>query len=103
MDGRVDRVAARRRGRARAVATPCGALDASRRVKRRRVVAAQRRDLDHITGMGRMDELAAADVDALVARSGEEDEVAGLELADGDGGAHRRLRVRAVRQRDADL
>src|SRR5436190_21698337 len=53
--------------------------------------------------MRSVDELAAADVDADVAGACEEDEVAGLELADRYRRAHRKLRVRAVRHRDADL
>src|ERR687887_3236 len=50
-----------------------------------------------------MDELPPADVDALVARAGEEDEVARLELAYRNRRTHAELGVRAVRQRDADL
>src|SRR5439155_25342126 len=47
--------------------------------ERRRVPAAEAGDLDDVSGMRRVDELAAADVDPDVARAGEEDEVAGLE------------------------
>src|SRR3954451_8566783 len=46
----------------------------------RRVPAAEARDLDHVTGVRRVDELSAPDVDPFVAEPVEEDEVAGLEL-----------------------
>ena len=46
----------------------------------RRVPAGHARDLHDVAGVRRVDELAAADVDADVAETVEEDEVAGLEL-----------------------
>src|SRR5579884_3304653 len=60
-------------------------------------------DLDDVAGLRRVDELAAADVDADVAEAVEEDEVAGLELVARDGNAHRPLCSGVVRQGDADL
>ena len=53
--------------------------------------------------MRRVDELAAADVDADVAEAVEEDEVAGLEIAARHRHAHVPLGARVVRKRDADL
>jgi hypothetical protein len=53
--------------------------------------------------MGRVDELAAADVDADVAETVEEDEVAGLEIRLRDRDADAVLRVARVRQADAHL
>src|SRR5205807_5936738 len=78
-------------------------LDAAAAGELGRVPAGQRRDLDDVARVGRVDELAAADVDADMARTGEEDEIAGLQLADRHRRAHAVLRVRAVRQRNADL
>src|SRR5690348_5965280 len=53
--------------------------------------------------MRRMDELAAADVDADVTRTCEEEEVARLELAHRNGRPHPDLGVRTVWKRDPDL
>src|SRR5262249_36134479 len=99
----VARAAARGRGRAGDVACPGGPLEAPRRVERRRVVAAERRDLHDVAGVWRMDELAAADVDPDMAGAGEEDEVTRLELADRHRRPHTSLCIAAVGQRDADL
>src|SRR5205085_8572733 len=78
-------------------------LDAAGSDVRRGVPAGDRRDLDDVAGVRRVDEAVAADVDADMAEPVEEDEVAGLEIAPRDRGTHPVLRVRAVRQRDADL
>src|SRR6185312_1054757 len=91
------------RGRALAVAAARGALDAPAAGEVRRVVAGERRDLDHVAGMRRVDELPTADVDPDVAGTSEEHEVARLQLADRNRSAHAELRIRAVRERDADL
>src|SRR4029077_16746207 len=71
--------------------------------ERRRVPAAQRGDLDPVARVGRVNERATADVDADVPEAVEEDEVSRLELAHRDRAAVAVLRVRAVRERDADL
>src|SRR4029077_20953786 len=85
----------RRRGRALAVLAARGALDAPAACEIRRVVAGERRNLDHVAGVRRVDELPAADVDPDVAGTGEEHEVAGLQLTDRNRSAHTELRIRA--------
>src|SRR5919201_6821705 len=92
-----------RRGRLIPVEGRQAVLDAPRSDVRRGVPAGHAGDLHDVAGVRRVDEGAAADVDAHVTESVEEDEVAGLELVAGDGCAHPVLRVRAVRQRDPDL
>src|SRR5436305_14561896 len=69
----------------------------------RRVPAGERGDLDHVARVRRVDEAPAADVDADMSEPVEEDEVAGLELRHRDRAAVAVLRVRAVREGDADL
>src|SRR5919198_2259571 len=61
------------------------------------VPAADARDLDDVAGVRGVDELTAADVDADVARTGEEHEITGLQVVDSDRRAHPELSVRAVR------
>ena len=62
-----------------------------------------RGDLHDVAGVRSVDELAAADVDADVAETVEEDEVARLELIVGHGNAHAVLRIARMRERHADL
>src|SRR3954451_5395238 len=66
-------------------------------------IAVEIRDLDDIAGVRGVDELAAADVHALVVVAVEEDEVAGLEVRAVDRRAHAVLRGGVVRERDPDL
>src|SRR5436190_20915694 len=77
--------------------------DAARADVRRRVPAADARDLHDVTGVRGVDELIAADVDADVTQTVEEDKVAGLEVASADRNADVPLRAGVVRQRGADL
>ena len=71
--------------------------------RRRRSIAVQQRDLDHVAGVRGVDELSPADVDADVSEPVEEDEVAGLQVGERDGCAVSELRGGVVRERDADL
>src|SRR5437773_5937337 len=87
----------------RTVASDLRPLDAASTYVRRGIPTADAGDLDDVAGVGRMNERAAADVDADMPEAIEEDEVAGLELVTRDRAAHAVLRVRAVRKRDADL
>src|SRR5262249_12066649 len=80
-----------------------GSLEATAADERRRVPARDARDLDHVTGVRRVDEAAAADVDPDMAEPVEEDEVAWLEAAQRNRAAVAVLGVRAVRKRDPDL
>src|SRR6266480_4387407 len=70
---------------------------------RRGVPPGDARDLDYVACVRRVDEGAAANVNADVPEPVEEDEVARLEVAARDGAAHPVLRVRAVRKRHPDL
>ena len=63
-------------------ASPASRGSASRRRTRRSTSPRQAVDADDGAGVRRVDELVVADVDPDVAEAGEEDEVAGLELAD---------------------
>src|SRR3954447_20655429 len=65
--------------------------------------AAQAGDLDDVARVRSVDDLVAADVDALVGEAVEEDEVAGLELAARDRSSVAVLRGGVVRQRDPEL
>src|SRR5581483_6493588 len=78
--------------------------DPARADVRRRVPArVEAGDLHDVAGVRRLDELAAADVQADVAEAVEEDDVAGRELVARDGDAVVPHRVRRMRQRHADL
>ena len=64
---------------------------------------AQRRNLDHITGLWGVDHLSPADVDPDMGQSIEEDEVARLKLVTCDGRTEGVLRGGEMRQRNAKL
>src|SRR6187551_3539494 len=83
--------------------TGARSLEAAAADECRRVPAGDARDLDHVAGMRCVDEAPATDVDADVAEPVEEDEVAGLKVAQRDRAAVAVLGVRAVRERDPDL
>src|SRR5712691_3504579 len=95
--------AGRSRGAALSLPPERSPLNPAAAGERAGVPAREAGDLDHVAGVWRVDELAAADVDPDVARAGEEDQVARLELAHRHRHAHAVLDVRAVRERDADL